>query len=761
MSHFCLLPLLFCACRPSELTVGGFLVTLHRDDGRLDLVHAARGDAVTGLAFATGTGSFSVEEAFGSYRFDDERADLVAATGQERPEVGADAVTLGLLDADGASLGRLTLTPEGPDTLVLDWVPADPGADRVEISADCGSDEHFLGLGGHAMDVDHVGQAFPLWVSEPGVGKVEDEDPPDDWSLTGTRHASSYPVPFLLRPQEADGLLAETWARTQVDLCATDPGRFSLLAWEGPLRLAILSGDGPLEVVQALTARTGRIEAPPAWALGAWADAVGGSQHVREVAATLREAGASVSAIWTEDWKGFQSTPTGYRLSNEWFVDRELYPDAEGVGAELEADGFAWLAYFSPFLAEGTTTWQSAAEAGVLIGDDAGDPCTFLGVTLKDSSVVDLTDPGAEAWALGWMDAARALGFSGWMADYGEWLPTGCPLADGDPMLEHQRYPERWQRLNAVALPGNDEVFFARSGWNGAQGVAPLVWGGDQRTSFDTDDGLPTVLAQGLGLAASGVPLFTHDIAGYQSVGNDPADRELWYRWTSLGVYTPLMRTHHGAFDEENWHFDEDAETLAFFVDATRAHTRLYPYLSGLAREAAEDGSPAIRPVAFHHGRDWGRMDAWMLGPALLVAPVLERGVSGREVELPSDVAWWTWPGQQPAQSGWFDVALDEIPVFCPEGTTLPLLAEAPDTLRYGASGITDLDAVDGERVVILCGGGGGFSEGDGTTYQPRGAPTGSGETTATLQSGTVEVAGLTLEIAGPRVRVYRVVVVR
>ena len=759
MPRCLLLPLLLCACRPVELQLGGFILTLHRDEGDLDVVHATRGDAVTGLTLAGGWGEFSVDEAFGAFRFDGEVADLTGAVTLGRPTVSPDAVEVDLLDAGGSLLGRLTLTPDGDDALVLDWTPGDPTANRARLGADCGPDEHFLGLGGHAMDVDHVGQAFPLWVSEPGIGKVDDEESPDDWSLTGTRHASSYPVPFLLRPQEANGLLAETWARTEVDLCASDPGRFSLLAWDGPLRLVILSGDGPLDVVRALTARTGRIQAPPAWALGAWADAVGGSERVREVAAALREAGASVSALWTEDWKGFQSTPTGYRLSNEWFVDRDLYPDVEQVAADLDADGFAWLAYFSPFLAEGTATWESAADAGVLIGDDAGDPCSFLGVTLADSSVVDLTDPGAEGWALGWMEQARALGFAGWMADYGEWLPTACPIAAGDPMLEHNRYPERWQRVNAAALSGDDAVFFARSGWNGAQGVAPLVWAGDQRTSFDADDGLPTVLALGLGLAASGVPLFTHDIAGYQSVGNDPSDRELWYRWASLGIFTPLMRTHHGAFDEANWHFDEDAETLAFFAEASRAHTRLYPYLSGLAREAERTGAPAIRPVAFHHGQDWGRRDAWMLGPALLVAPVLERGALGREVELPDDVAWWAWPSLDPAESGWFDAALDQIPVFCPAGATLPVLTEAPDTLRHSSAGLTDLDAVDGERVVYLCGGGGEFVEGDGTHYAASGTPTGPGEASAALEDGTVEVAGVSLTIRGPRERLYRVVV--
>ena len=105
-----------------------------------------------------------------------------------------------------------------------------------------------------------------------------------------------------------------------------------------------------------------------------------------------------------------------------------------------------------------------------------------------------------------------------------------------------------------------------RSGWARTSALAPIVWAGDQRTSFDRDDGFPTVLAMGIGMGASGVSLFTHDIGGYQSVGNPPSTRELWFRWASLGAFTPIMRTHHGAFDTDNWQFDSDDATTEHFA---------------------------------------------------------------------------------------------------------------------------------------------------------------------------------------------------
>ena len=756
------LALILTACSPNSHELGAWLVEVDRDGGTLDITHMKRGDTLRELRLGTGTGSYEIEQAFGSYRFDEVEHELSQVHSYERMAVEGETLHLDANDASGESLGRVLIHALDDDTLTLNWEPTIEGTARARISAACDPDDHFLGLGGHAMDVDHVGQAFPLFVHEPGVGKVTDEDYPDDWSLTGTRHASSYPVPFLLRPHQAHGLLLNTRARVEVDLCASDPDRFSVLTWQDYVTLILISGDGPLDVVQRASEHWGRIDQPPSWGLGAWVDAVGGSDRVREVAEVLREARAAVSAIWTEDWKGFELQTTGYRLSNEWFLDRELYPDAEDIDAELEAAGYKWLAYFSAFVAEDTETWDDAVDAGVLIQDEHGEPATFLGVSLKQTSLVDYTHPDAQDWSADWMRAALDIGFDGWMADYGEWLPTDAVLhSSDDPMLEHNRYPELWQTANLAAIDGYDATFFSRSGWMDTQGLSPVVWGGDQRTSFAPDDGFPTVVSLGLGLAASGVPIFTHDIAGYNSVGNDPSDRELWFRWAGLGAYSPVMRTHHGAFDEENHQFDRDDETLAYFVDLTREHTRLYPYRSGLALEASVRGSPMIRPVCFHYGKDWGRMDAWLLGPALLVAPVLERSATGREVALPAEVDWYDWHSLEPATTGWFGADVDHTPVFAAAGTTVPTFATIPDTLaETDDPELLDQADVDGERVVYLFGGGGPFTEGDGTSYQPSGTPTGSWQVTETLRNGTIEMAGVSLTIEGPIERSYTVVVV-
>ena len=121
-------------------------------------------------------------------------------------------------DASGDRVGGIQVVAVG--TELLQVIVAGSG-NRVRWSAACTGDDAFAGLG-EQTDVDHAGEAFPLWVSEPGIGKSDDDETPDDWFLTGTKHATSYPDPFLLRPEPL-GLVVDGAAR--VENILTQAGR--------------------------------------------------------------------------------------------------------------------------------------------------------------------------------------------------------------------------------------------------------------------------------------------------------------------------------------------------------------------------------------------------------------------------------------------------------------------------------------------------------------------------------------------------------
>ncbi len=697
------------------------------------------------LRFGIGEGDEAIDFNVGAYKISSGESTF------DVPTISGEGFSFDLGDGQG------TVTfSRGPSNGLLTTISG--GGNRVRFDAACTGNDHIVGGGEHAFDVDHVGEAFDLWVSEPGVGKVDSEEPTADWFLTGTRHASSYPDPFFLRPEPL-GIVALTNARVSVDLCTDD--RWTLDTWQGESAFLLLGGIEPIDIVRAHATLKGPPAIAPDWALAPWNDAVHGQERVRTVASELRTAGAPSSVIWTEDWKGGEESSVGYRILSEWDVDRTLYPDAESVDGELEAAGFKWFAYFSPFLVNTTRTWKEASQFAIT--DDEGAPYLFTGVTFEPTTVLDLTRADAIAWAAGKMNAAVDVGFDGWMADYAEWLPTDAHLDGADALDAHNAYPGWWQAVSADVLADHDAAFFTRSGWTGSPSVAPIHWPGDQRTSFDADDGLPSVVSLFLGGSIAGIPLTGSDIAGYQSIGNAPSTKELWFRWCALGAFSPVMRTHHGAFAADNWQFDSDAETLAFYAEMGQEHVRLFPYLRGLLAEAERIGTPLVRPIFLHYpSARWGRTDAYLLGPSILVAPVLTAGIDTLAVDLPSETRWWDWWTGAETESSTVSSPLGSIPVFATDGAVIPLFATAPDSLVPGPlAGVRTLSDVDAERIVRVYGGAGAFTEADGTVYLATGRASANSEATEQFASGRIAAGGITLDVSGTTTRTYTLRVMR
>ena len=81
-----------------------------------------------------------------------------------------------------------------------------------------------------------------------------------------------------------------------------------------------------------------------------------------------------------------------------------------------------------------------------------------------------------------------------------------------------------------------------------------------------------------------------------------------------------------------------------------------------------------MRPLFFDFSEDkeaWNVEDAYMFGPDLLVAPVMEAGAVEREVYLPDGCSWTDANTKQVYEGGQrvtVPAPLDIIPVFVREG---------------------------------------------------------------------------------------------
>ncbi|MBL8952496.1 MAG: hypothetical protein JNK82_17080 [Myxococcaceae bacterium] len=661
------------------------------------------GVVIDGARISTRRARARIELQFGSFRFfepNDPWADGVTA---RLTQTGVE-----LSDSSGAVVATAAITSPAEGVLALDLTATDATANRLALSFACRADDAFLGFGAQADALNHKGHKVPVWTSEPGIGKVETDDPPDQlWFLLGARHASSYGLPTWLSNRGYVAAL-DFDGRSIFDLCAADGSRVRAEAWAGTVRLWFYTGSPTQALERATAGILGRPRKPPAISFAPWNDAIYGAETVRQAAYALRDAGVPSSVIWTEDFRGGADNASGmYRLNEEWDVDPTLYPDAGGLSRELASLGFDWHAYFNTFIVEDTRIFDHALDGGHFVRADGGAPYLFAGVTGVPSGLADLSKPETREWMKSYLRRAVDDGFTGWMADFAEWLPHDAVLASGeDPMLAHNRYPREWAKLNAEVL-GDEGVFFSRSGWFGSNVYSPVVWAGDQRTDFQTDDGMPTIVPMGLGLGLGGVSTYGHDIAGYNSVGTVPSTKDVFFKWTILGALSPVMRTHHGLSARQNWTWNHDAETIAHYRQWATFHIRLFPYLDGASVEAEQKGLPLMRALVLHDpSESWNIADEYLLGPSILVVPLTSAAAS-RSVHLPKGT-WVKLDGTK--VEGPADVMDDgRSPLWLKAGAVVPMLPDGVQTLKG------QLPAV--REVLVVPGAEGSFVERDGTTY--------------------------------------------
>ena len=128
------------------------------------------------------------------------------------------------------------------------------------------------------------------------------------------------------------------------------------------------------------------------------------------------------------------------------------------------------------------------------------------------------------------------------------------------------------------------------------------------------------------------------------------------------------MRQLTSGQDNEVWSFGEDNFEILKKYLFIRENLR--PYIRECMKETSENGTPIMRPMFYDFYEDkkaWETEDQYMFGPDLLVAPVMEEGVSERTVYLPEGEFWtesYTGKKYEGGQVVTAEAPIDIIPVF-------------------------------------------------------------------------------------------------
>lgn len=651
-----------------------------------------------GQAFAAAAvGNAAVTETRGSYTFTDRLTRTCANQTLDAIRQQGEALVLtGRLDCGGGkSIGyTLKLTPATDNQLSFDLSFDDPAINRAYLTYASDSDEHFFGFGEQYTYFDLKGQRVPIWVSEQGIGRGQQ---PLTFLVDLAAHSGGNPLTtYAAVPQyitsRMRSLFLENTQYTVFDL--RTPDRVQISAFAPDLRGRILYGATPEDMIREYTAWAGRMRPLPDWLLsGAVIGLQGGTQTVRQVYNQLKQRGTPVSAVWLQDWVGQRVTSFGKQLWWNWELDPQRYPDFSTLVGDLNQDGVRVLLYASPFLTDVSqkpgvqrNLFQEAAAQGYLVKKADGQPYLVQNTDFS-AGMLDLTNPAAVTWYQSVLKTQMIdLGASGWMADFGEALPYDAVLADGETGADyHNRYPEAWAQLNRELLDGlpngDQDVFFTRSAFSRSPGATTLMWEGDQLTSWDAYDGIKSAVTGLLSGGLSGFSLNHSDIGGYTGINNPlvkvTRSKELLMRWMELSAFTTVYRTHEGNLPDQNAQFYTDADTLAQFDRFARVYAAWGFLRQRLVQNASQTGTPIDRALFINYPDDPEVLklsyQEFLVGPDILVAPVLDPGKTSLRVYLPAGNWVHVWSGKAyrspfKGQYVTVDAPIGQPPVFYKEG---------------------------------------------------------------------------------------------
>ena len=151
-------------------------------------------------------------------------------------------------------------------------------------------------------------------------------------------------------------------------------------------------------------------------------------------------------------------------------------------------------------------------------------------------------------------------------------------------------------------------------------------------------------IAQALGFAMSGVPMFGPDTCGFAH----NTDFDLCSRWMALSAFYPFYRNHNvkATISQEAYVWSSVAEATRRAISVRYS---LLNYMYTLFNDAHTKGDVVLRALAWEFPSDQtlkGTYSQFLLGPSLLITPVLIPNVNTVNGVFPGigkSERWYDW----------------------------------------------------------------------------------------------------------------------
>lgn len=559
-----------------------------------------------------------------------------------------------LKDKTGRILSQ-TVTLRDADSTQVKYTPfsfikrGSDNARRINPVFTLTADEMIFGCGESATGLNKVGQKVNLFVTDP-------QGPETDQMYK--------PIPFFMS-NRGYGMFMHTSAPVTCDFGATYIGLNKMFMGDENLDLFVFFGE-PKDILDEYTDLVGKPGMPPLWSFGTWMSRITyfSEKEGYDVAANIRKNKYPCDVIhfdtgWFDvDWQ------CDYKFSENRFQNPQQ------MLKDLKSQGFHVCLWQLPYFTPKNRYFPELIEKNMYVKNGNGE-------LPYEDVVLDFSNPETVNWYQNKLAGLLNIGVSAIKVDFGEAAPLNGIYASGKSgWYEHNLYPVRYDMAVSEITKKlhNENIMWARAAWAGSQRY-PLHWGGDAAT---TNTGMLGTLRAGLSFGLSGFSFWSHDMGGF--VKSTPED--LYCRWLPFGFLTSHTRAH-GAPPTEPWLYDSKRVQDVFRKSAEMKY-RLMPYVYAQAKECTEKGLPMLRALFVEFPDDpgaWRVDDEYLFGSQILVAPLLESGITGRSVYLPEG-KWIDYQTEKVYEGGWHRIEAGSLPIIMlvRDGSVLPHLKLAQST---------------------------------------------------------------------------------
>jgi alpha-glucosidase len=582
------------------------------------------------------------------------------------------------------SQGRVEIRDRAEDRVVVSDRPSGGpklGDEHMIWTHTMPEGERYYGMGERTGMLDKRGYRYTCWTTD----RFEEHGPRTDEMYVA--------VPFVFGLDArgcAWGVFVDTTHRSVFDFADVLGGTWSVEVDAPWVDWYCMIGPDCETVLDRFTALTGRPMLPPRWALGHHQTRWGYEceDDIRTVAREFRARRLPLDVV------GLDIDAMDDHRVFTW--DRRAFPDPARLTQDLAADGIHVSAIVDSGVKHeprgGYSTFDDGMARNAFLCEPGSDEVLLRHVWPGLCAFPDFLDPTVAQW---WGDEHRSLtdlGVRGFVQDMNEPAMRDRPIDEPGARrveppsgTEHGRPGERVTHVEAHnvygtlqvraaaegarrLLPDERVLVLSRAGYTGVQRWSG-IWTGDNASTWEH---LALSLPQLCTLGLCGIPFVGADIGGF--FGN--CTPELLVRWMQLGACYPLARNNSardGARQEPWVHGPEVEDACRRALEWRYA---LLPYLYTQLEHATRTGVPVLRPLFFvdpHDDRCRSIVDEALLGPDLLIAPVMLPGMRERAVYLP--------------RGDWYDMRTDER--FCGPSTVLvdaPLDGVIPAFARAGSA---------------------------------------------------------------------------